>query len=1497
MTNLRRFLVAGSLATAALAAGCAQEVGDVDRIDDNLLEKSMFDGQWYMLQTVIDTNATAEHTFAGLQGPLERVHFEFSEDYLIARRVHEDIIGLDTVATNITSQPQFDGNVVAAYSVMHTDVQRQYNSSTGEQSNVLTENASDRRWYERDYIRANWNDNRTVTGANGEFASWIEDQGSAWITIPAEQSQGTLHTETDDAGVVNYFDFVTTYIGGTDWWSCFQIVGFPGWGVDCGTEEMVVRTSFVKLTEAQANNLEHVARRYDDHDMNLFGFFQKINCYYDERYDCTDYSRVELATIHDIWDNDFDSAGRARPYADRTPKPIVYYLSEEYPTDLYDEAYEIAEQYSYAFRRTVAAAQGKQLSDIPRMFYACLNPGSTDATVPQELLDTTYNPVDRARLQEAYAASAEGYQLGHCKRGGDVKNTGDIRYNFFTWRTDPAAPWYGYGPSAADPLTGQIIQAQANFNGGHLSRDAERILNLVKIIEGDLTPEEYGYGVNIQDYYEQLRQQADYDLYFGADLIVGDDDKALELQRAQQNVVSVAARDAVERNADRALVRELLDRPYLRDLLSRPVESFRLMSGRQEDPLARAVGTPVEQILEIPEFIDHMTMGAATTAAGVTDVLRNPVGRNAAEVPSSVMEQAAAYASPLQVARMMTTQRRADRLRDRLLGDDCVIMADDFDRQIIGFAEEMYRYKAQLEADHPELTAEEVDRQLWLEVRGRIYIGIESHEIGHTVGLRHNFVGTADSMNYFPQYWALRQETFDEQCAPDEVPTFSVDGFATGDVAPTLCSGTETSAQRAERSAEIMARLRSGTLADGTQVGSINHYEYSTVMDYHGDFNGRQGGLGLYDYAAVAYGYGELLEVFDEAPHRLEVDSRWNQDTGSWTSTDVTRHPTELVQTMKDVENWTRYYPGGTDGDSRDDDEFDYPWTYWHYSVLPIMFWESNPTTIDTNDLAQARHPGHIDFTGIGNMSGMYSRKLVSASECQGATCQYCDTDADCAGVQTCYRSPLDPRQTQGITPGYCATPSTGAPLLTAADVVVPYRFCEDYLRGSSATCNIFDGGADELEIVTRLIEDYKNYYPISSFRRGRPAFGLDLWSYISRDISYTFQPAVQQYQYWLLSAANRGPEWYAAERGGLSATLAMEDALNFVAGTLTTPSIGTYAPDDEDGGVIVNIDADPGYRAPNYDPRFGGVAANDYIDLSIADGARYQYSQFHRRREDDEAGYHYFYQYEVLSHFWSKYAALISFMDGSVDIIGADTDSDSTAFYIPPYLAFPSDIGNFVGGIMAGDIADIGMCATRNPDGKYDVAPIELLRSSSYRCAGQLVNPYTTVYGNRDYNMQLYSTVFAAANFSANLDYSWLDQSSVYLWGRGETPAIVNDRDERFDWVTYTDEFGTTYAARILAEIPNPEYDPTDVTSPATIIPDPDDYNSSFGPNVGYRMVQRAIDLQVELDAALELEDEAKDDPSILLPDRDSSEISQELDNHIENIRFLVETNKVFQW
>jgi len=1507
MHTLRPLFRALPVVSLALLGACAQQVEDIDRVDDNLLPKSMFDGQWYMLNTVVDTNATATQTFAGLQGPLERVHFQFSRDHLLARRVHEDLIGMDTVATNIESQPSFDGSIVAAYGAQHADVQRQYNASTGEQSNVIGENGSDRRWYEQEYVRPSWSNNLIETNVNGEFAGYIEGGAGTQIMIQAEESEGSLNVEYDDDGNAVYFDFTVRYIMPTPWDSCFLMVGFPGWGVDCGTEEVVVRTSFRKVDTEDVVNA-HVPREFDDFDMNLFGFFQKINCVFDERYDCNDYSRVELATIHNIWTNNRDADGRARPYRDRTPKPIVYYLSEEYPIDLIDEAYEIAEQFGRAFQRTVAGVQGKEISEVPRMFYACLNPGTEDGTLPESVRSITRNPDDLRLMEEAFAASAEGYRLGHCKRPGEVKNTGDLRYNFFAWRTDPAAPWYGYGPSAADPLTGEIIHAAANFNGGHLSRDAERVLNIIRIVEGDLTAEEYGYGVNIQEYFDKLRAEADQDLYFGRDLIVDSAEKSARPTVAFDRITGDYTRRLDEAAQRRLVTEELLQDDHLQRILSQPIEAFRMQTGRQADPLARVRGTALEQMLQTPEFVEHMTMGAATTPAQVSDVLRSANGRGVSTTSQAQLDEVARYASPIEVARMLTVEKRFDRLRERWMqGNGCVMMAEDFEPQVIGFAQEMYRYKRYLEATYPDLTPEEIDHELWLEVRGRIYSGVQAHEIGHTVGLRHNFAGTTDAMNYFPQYWSLREQTFDEDCSGDGYETFSTTGFATEDVAPTRCGVSESTDDRATRSAEVMARLREGVLEDGTEVGSIHHFEYSTVMDYHADFNGRQGGLGLFDYAAVAFGYGELLEVFDEAPFTLRVDSEWDRQSGNFTSTDVTRGSAR-VTTMEDVERWTKRLPGGTQGDEPDDDRLDNPWHFWHYSVLPMMFHadgagertrQAQASGSLDQRLAQAWHPDYVTHTGLDAMGNMYNRRLVSASECDGGACTPCTSNAECGGG-VCYRSPLNPRQQSGAVPGYCSAGAAGVPKLSTADVVVPYRFCEDYRNGTSAHCNIWDGGADELEIVTRHIRSHNNMYPLRAFRRGRPAFGLWLWPYVSREMS-SYRTAVAQYQFWLLSAANRGPEWYAADRAGGAATEAMQDALNWVSGVLTMPSVGTYVPDAEMGDTFVNAHPDPGERFESFNQRFGTVPQGDYVDLTIADGARYQYSQFRRRAEDDRAGYHNFYQYDVLSHFWSKYAAVMALTDGSVDVIGADTDSDNTAFYIPPYLAFPDDVGNWFGAIMAEQVDNMGMCATRNAEtGGYEFSAIQMLRPSTYRCNGLYVNPYTAVYGNSDYNMRLYATLFAASSFSANLDYGWLDHSSVYVWGRGETPEVINDRDEQYDWVTYTDERGTTYAARYLRTRPNPNYDPTDPTStePEFIdVTNPDDLNADFGPNVGHRMVQRAIDLQVELDATIELERQAEEDPNVFAPVRDSDEISLELDRQVEMIRFLVETNKVFQW
>ena len=44
------------------------------------------------------------------------------------------------------------------------------------------------------------------------------------------------------------------------------------------------------------------------------------------------------------------------------------------------------------------------------------------------------------------------------------------------------------------------------------------------------------------------------------------------------------------------------------------------------------------------------------------------------------------------------------------------------------------------------------DDELWRKLRAEIFAAVAEHEVGHTVGLRHNFQGSYDSLNYFEDY-------------------------------------------------------------------------------------------------------------------------------------------------------------------------------------------------------------------------------------------------------------------------------------------------------------------------------------------------------------------------------------------------------------------------------------------------------------------------------------------------------------------------------------------------------------------------------------------------------------------------------------------------------------------------------------------------------------------------------------------------------------------------
>lgn len=129
-------------------------------------------------------------------------------------------------------------------------------------------------------------------------------------------------------------------------------------------------------------------------------------------------------------------------------------------------------------------------------------------------------------------------------------------------------------------------------------------------------------------------------------------------------------------------------------------------------------------------------------------------------------------------------------------------------------------YLAEMIEPHVADLARQLSDKSWIEayqiIRASIFKGVAAHEIGHTLGLRHNFSGSFDAINYFPDFWKEGKNKKSEM-------------------------------------------------------------QYSSIMDYMQRFNSDFSGIGSYDRAAIQFGYGNLVEVFDESEVKF-VPVSWNNN-------------------------------------------------------------------------------------------------------------------------------------------------------------------------------------------------------------------------------------------------------------------------------------------------------------------------------------------------------------------------------------------------------------------------------------------------------------------------------------------------------------------------------------------------------------------------------------------------------------------------------------------
>ncbi len=117
------------------------------------------------------------------------------------------------------------------------------------------------------------------------------------------------------------------------------------------------------------------------------------------------------------------------------------------------------------------------------------------------------------------------------------------------------------------------------------------------------------------------------------------------------------------------------------------------------------------------------------------------------------------------------------------------------------------------------------------------YKGVAQHEMGHTLGLRHNFIGSTDQRNYVDNYYApenypammngIKEKLIEAQADADYNPaTFGIKAY----------------------------RYKKAFETD------INYYTYTSVMDYQREVYIHAVGLGKYDLAALKFVYGRSFE-------------------------------------------------------------------------------------------------------------------------------------------------------------------------------------------------------------------------------------------------------------------------------------------------------------------------------------------------------------------------------------------------------------------------------------------------------------------------------------------------------------------------------------------------------------------------------------------------------------------------------------------------------------
>ena len=1300
----------------------------------------------------------------------------------------------------------YRGAPVLAYPVTsHFDKTHAYSAATGEQTNVEEENTVDRHWYDREFIRVAWGSQQVMSFDHDVLAGSVAAGGAAIIyegdNAPSEDQFEKGDSLLNDSVAQRWFNYTvravtrppTTMLEGFgEIPICFFYPWYAGGVYDCASEELRIRYSFLQVPKFEKEpERQYVARDSNDVEFEKFGYFRTERPTYDLQFGNTHPGALRRMERHRVWDkyvkcqvnpaDDGSAEGKLKcvpesnttvwrgdfDYTKMTPVPIVYYMNENHPRELVPESKEIARKWSEPLEAVVLATKGAKPSHP--MFVLCENSNAAAK-------DAISKGLDVAEWSGSKSPAAK-----FCKEMDRPHRFGDLRWSVMHAVPNPIqAGLYGYGPSAADPISGEIVSASAHAYVGVMKLGAESALQTIELLSG------------VKDVNDVRR--ATEKTFHSAKLIAATLDAPTPRKDDPQSLdqVRAAVKDMVDPDVRQTLLTTGLPHDdnggfwaqSRFNMIKKAPELDAMLAGDDDghtiaalfrDPRAMFSKDKTPKKLT-KDQLSQFSLASWNHKAAVASREKtiNDLGTKTIHfadfADNALLGLAAQYGVQYDQAFCQLYAKEPDTtLSDHFAaaaGGDCAQLgefqsfgagkgrvcaqASSGKAQWADCATPLLMQKIRLalnvaNANYPGLEqvnqlpgplytatadaglrkTQELGRELTFQLREkfklalwkRIYLGTQEHEVGHTLGLRHNFEASTDAMNFHKNYWNLKRKPNAKTETPDDFHALMPD-------------------------------------TPEQALGGVREMQLASVMDYTAKFNGRDAGVGYYDRAAIKFGYGNLIEVFDGlAPAKLTADP---DGAGP------------LVAASKYLETPEMTTPG-----------------------LKMVRHDGNT---DVNILNRRLHWSALPAY-FGGVEQIYKRKDVPWTQLHG---DRCSADNQCTGGKKCLPFGDDK---------FCRDDSV---------VEVPYRFCSDEYNGYTPSCATGDEGADAYEITRNALDDYENYWWFYGYSRDSETFHPQTYS--SR-VQGAFWRVTRQFQYWAVDfSMYEKNDWWTKKfgqdyntdiNGGLPGAYSTLLGFNTLAQVMARPSCGYYGFNSTKG---------------RFEP-YTNVDQAQFTDTRLIDermGCRPLYPSW------DYNGY--VTRPESGGQIYDRLAALTMLADPTMyGRIGFNESEDTRRFLVSYYNVFPRQLTNLLAAISVEDATYYGWQIVRGKDSKSDslkrrnwvgtgVANTANACSTFAAAATDAEKEGCLKYDvfpdgrptfpSSRFRMPLQAAYYGMAVLYKGFSRSYLDVSRVFLDGhhaKVDLPASLAPEDI----ATFTDPLsGKTYIApRVAKDTLNPGF------------------------------------------------------------------------------------------